>query len=183
MSNDLSFNELYIQELKKITEALQDGRMRLEDVIDCLAREYAWGIQFAKEYESLRERLAGYDFARALVEDNANNWKSKEAIFRHFQRSNSVEGIVMKAIDAGRIGIGKQGRASRPSDALKDQEKELVKAKYFEMRQRLGKEPPASQVANAMRTQCKAITCSDQMVSRWIRNGWRKEYETTLVVK
>lgn len=65
----------------------------------------------------------------------------------------------------------------------KKPEKDMVKAKYFELYDRDGKEPSARRVADAIRPKCKEIACSEQMVGRWIREEWRSEYATTQLEK
>lgn len=84
----------------------------------------------------------------------------------------------------------KRSRGMRSSDIEKEKEKDMIKAKYFELYKKEGKPPSASRIAGIMRPICKAINCSEQVIGRWIRGkpekgiiGWCSEYATTQLEK
>lgn len=86
--------------------------------------------------------------------------------------------------------IKSDGRNGRQSDTQKEIEKGMIKAKYFELYDREGKEPSAPRIARIMRPSCTALKCSEQQIGKWIRGekekgiaGWRSEYATTQLEK
>ena len=66
----------------------------------------------------------------------------------------------------------KDRRSKRKINKLMDDEKGLVKSKYFELSTREGKAPTAPRLAQIMAPRCKAICCNPEVVRRWIKQ-WR----------
>ena len=184
--SELRRKELIVQEYKRILEAMESGRFSIHDAIETLAYVLADQIIEAEVNQKLGEELAGYRFVDALLNDDNVAWSDKYKIFESLNKSERGEDIVIKAIKAGKSAIAKKNRASRPSDAVKHKDKQLIKEKFFDLRRKEGKFPSIAKLARIMLEQgnCELLTCNADSIGKWARNeDWRGEYATTQLVK
>lgn len=164
-----------------IVAIVKMGGLSQDQIIDMLAHAHVEIDQYALEVEKYFNFFKNLKRAESLI--NSEHLNSKQKMILLDMYDAEPQKILANSIAIIKSNEAKEHRSSRKIDRNIASEKEMVKAKYFDLYLKEGKEPSAARLAGIMKHQCKAITCSEQVIGRWIRARWRAEFATTQPVK